>query len=201
MAEKKKTTRKSAKKAAKKVSRKTAKRAKKSVAALTRRLAAELETEGITPEVVAETPSGSGLAEALASRARAAARFLLPRAEVADSRLPDRLRELGGTVTEVVAYRTTAPGDLTDNLKKALDGGVVSAIAFASPSAVTNLLAALDGPAREALLEGPRIACIGPTTAAAARENGFTVHAVPDRATTAELAAAVLIAVRAAVKS
>ncbi len=72
----------------------------------------------------------------------------------------------------VNAYRTRPVRSLRGEARRALDKGQVDAVVFTSASTV-------DGFVRIAgAVRGPRVACIGPVTARAARSAGFTVHAV-----------------------
>jgi len=101
-------------------------------------------------------------------------RILLPRAEIADTALPLLLRARGATVDEVVAYRTIeAPPDSRAALQAAFGGGSFGAIVFASGSAIRGLLGLLAPAERRVALRSPAC-CIGPTTARAARESGFS---------------------------
>jgi uroporphyrinogen III methyltransferase/synthase len=94
-------------------------------------------------------------------------RVLLARAEVARDVLPDGLRDRGWQVDVVPAYRTV-PVPVDDGMRSAVAGADV--VTFTSSSTVTNFLAAL-GP------DGvpPFVACIGPITAATARQAGLSV--------------------------
>jgi uroporphyrinogen III methyltransferase/synthase len=95
---------------------------------------------------------------------------LLPQAAGARSVLRRGLAELGWAVDTVEAYRTV-PVDADPSLLAA--ARQADAICFASPSAVTSYLdqAGTD----EAGSAPPVVACIGPTTAAAARARGLAV--------------------------
>jgi uroporphyrinogen III methyltransferase/synthase len=105
-------------------------------------------------------------------------RVLLARADIADRRLADGLRERGALVDEYVAYRTLVSDQGDDEVRRLLLAGDVDVVTFASSSTVRNLRAVLgeDGFARA--LQGTIIACIGPITAATARELGLTPHVV-----------------------
>lgn len=94
-------------------------------------------------------------------------RLLLARAEVARDVLPEGLRARGWEVDVVDAYRTV-PAAITDQQRSAVAAADV--ITFTSSSTVEHSLAAFgaDG------LPGA-VACIGPVTAATAREHGLTV--------------------------
>jgi uroporphyrinogen-III synthase len=94
-------------------------------------------------------------------------RVLLARAEVARDVLPDGLRAKGWDVDVVDAYRTVAA-----ELSPAQRDAVASAdvITFTSSSTVDRYLDAMGSDAVP-----PVVACIGPVTAATARERGLIV--------------------------
>jgi uroporphyrinogen-III synthase len=99
-------------------------------------------------------------------------RILLPRADIARPALADGLRAMGAQVDEVVAYHTVQ--NVPDQAAfTALHAGV-DLVIFTSSSTVRNFVALTIG-----LDYGdPLIACIGPVTAATARELGLDVDIV-----------------------
>lgn len=104
-----------------------------------------------------------------------ARRVLLPRADIARDVLARRLAEAGAVVDEVAAYRTvaeSAPPDLVGRLQ----AGEIDVVTFTSSSTVRALVDML-GPHRD-LLGRTTIACIGPVTAATAREAGLEPQVV-----------------------
>jgi len=140
--------------------------------------AAALEARGLLPDHVPEEYVAEAVAAGLGDvRGR---RVLLPRADVARPALADLLREGGAEVLEVAAYRTVRPAIDPGTLRGLLAG--VTAATFTSSSTVRNLAAA----AQDAGLELPvalghaLVACIGPITAATAREHGLPVHVVAE---------------------
>ena len=151
-----------------------------------------LRNMGIVADLMPETPTAAGLADALAISPDGAGvsgkRILLPRSDIAPRRLPDALASAGAEVTQVSAYRTAAPNSAGSDLADALTAGVDVAT-FASASAVRNLVGLLDGGADS--LRGAKIACIGPTTAAAAGRLGLKVDIVSETPTPEALARAV----------
>ena len=109
-------------------------------------------------------------------------RILLPRADIAREALAVGLRQKGATVDEIAAYRTV-PGSGARELAGRLRAGSLDAITFTSSSTVRYLLDGLaeSGLGRHeacALLNSAAILCIGPITAATAREQGLRVDAV-----------------------
>lgn len=104
-------------------------------------------------------------------------RILLPRADIARPVLSDGLRARGAQVDEVPAYHTI-PGQPTPAAFDALRAGV-DVVIFTSSSTVRNFILLTEG------LEygDPLIACIGPVTAATARELGLHVDMVAEEYT------------------
>ncbi len=145
--------------------------------ATARRLAAA----GITADLVPERAVAESLLDALVASGVAGRRLLLPVAEAARDILPAGLREAGAIVEVVSVYRTTRPSGIAPDVASALGDGASVVLSFASPSAVRNTAELLGLPidARVA------VACIGPVTAAAARELGMRVdieaedHSIP----------------------
>jgi hydroxymethylbilane synthase len=118
-------------------------------------------------------------AEALAASIPIAAgdRVLVPRADIADDRLPDALRARGAEVDAVVAYRTVeAPAGSRPLLAAALEGAPIDAVVLTSGSTARGLLA-LAGTEHAQLVRGLAAICIGPRTVDEARALGFRVVA------------------------
>ena len=111
------------------------------------------------------------VAEALAAGLGdvAGQRVLLPHAELAREALADVLRGRGATVDELPVYRTLPAAPDPQGLAEQQRG--VDAITLTSASAARNF--ARLAPAAPAV-----VACIGPVTAAAAREAGLPVRVV-----------------------
>lgn len=113
-------------------------------------------------------------------------RVLLPQAAAARPVLAEGLRARGWAVDAVEAYRTvpaTLPSELVEQARRA------DAITFTSSSTVANYLGAAGADAVP-----PVVVCIGPVTAATARERGLTVAAVADTHSVDGLVAAVVAA-------
>ena len=113
-------------------------------------------------------------------------RVLTPRADVAPEGLEDALERKGWRPTRVDAYRTRPARRLPADARAALRAGDADAVTFTSASTVRGFLSAL-GPMRG----NPRVVCIGPVTARAARDLGLHVHAVASPHTIEGLVAAV----------
>ncbi|MBX6365385.1 MAG: uroporphyrinogen-III synthase [Gemmatimonadetes bacterium] len=158
------------------------------VAAIGPATAAALRARGVRANLVPSEYVAESLIDAMAAGGSVAgARILLPRAAGAREILPERLRELGGEVDEVEAYRAVRDAAGAEEIRRRLDAGELDALTFTSPSTVRGFVEAV-GPAAGAAV----VACIGPVTAASARELGLPVAVVAAEHTMAGLGAALL---------
>jgi uroporphyrinogen-III synthase len=135
------------------------------------------------PDLVPPVFTTADLAEAFPSGSGS---VLLPRADLATDELEVGLQRKGWTPVRVDAYRVSLAEELPPDARRALKEGRVEAITFTSPSAVEGFVRLAGVP------DGPATVCIGPVTAEAARNAGFTVNAVADPHTTDGLVEAVL---------
>lgn len=134
-----------------------------------------LRAAGVAVALRPARASGEDLAAALPIEA--GARVLLPRSDLADDALVDRLAARGASVEEVVAYRTLeAPASSVPLLEQALRTDP-RAVIFTSGSTARGTLALADRVGmRDRVLALPAI-CIGAPTAAEATRLGFGVAA------------------------
>ena len=100
---------------------------------------------------------------------------LLPSADIGRDVLARGLADRGAFAERIAAYRTIPAEGMAEKARSTLAQDV-DFVTFTSSSTVQNLLNMLDGD-REAL-ERSTIACIGPTTAATAKELGLRVDLV-----------------------
>ena len=119
--------------------------------------------------------------------------FLIMRPEVIKTELGQAMRSRGAWVDEIVIYRTVSPvrgGEVLDEL---LSGEGPDVVFFASPSAVAGMVEMTarsrqdaprpgSGQPERRITDIPAV-CIGPTTAKAAEEAGFTEIYFPDEHT------------------
>lgn len=148
------------------------------VAAVGNATAKALAGVGIEPAVIPAEFRGAALPDAMAPHMKPGDRVLMARANLADPAPAERLREMGHTVDDVIAYRTLLEGGDVDALKAALRRGEIQYVTFTSSSTVNNLLQRLGG---AELLAGVRVAVMGPETMKAALGAGLRVDVVAEQ--------------------
>ena len=144
---------------------------------------------------VALTPGeyrAEAVADGLVAAGVAGKRVLLARAAGARTVLPERLRAAGAVVDDVPTYRTVAPPEAA--AAPALFAGTrrPDLVTFTSSSTVTNFAALFPGHDLRAVLAGVAVGCIGPVTAATARDLGLTVDVEPTEYAVPAFAAAIV---------
>jgi uroporphyrinogen-III synthase len=149
------------------------------VAAIGPETAARLLALGARADLVPEKFKAEDLVDALAEVAVEGSRILVARASGSRDTLPEGLRARGARVEVVELYRAVAPPNTTARLHRLLDSGV-DVVTLTSSSTARHLVDALAG---RALPAGVRVACIGPITAASARELGLPVDIIAEEYT------------------
>jgi uroporphyrinogen III methyltransferase / synthase len=107
---------------------------------------------------------------------------LLPRAENARDRFPDRIIELGGEIDCPTVYHTVNPAKYSARLAALLKSGVITIATFTSAATFNNFVEAMGVDAVD-LLRGTVIAAIGPVTVAAIEASGLKALIKPKKAT------------------
>jgi uroporphyrinogen-III synthase len=168
------------------------------VAAVGRSTAAVLERHGWRVDLRAAEPGAAGLLAAFTAAGLArGARILHPASSRALPTLAAGLTQLGAKVTTVEAYRTVSGTALdVEDCRSWIAREGVGAVTFASPSAVIELESALGQEAFARLLGAAPAVAIGPTTARALTDRGYT-PTLAESATLRGLARTSLRAVRA----
>jgi uroporphyrinogen III methyltransferase/synthase len=137
---------------------------------------------GLNADLIPSTFTGEGLAESLLDQGIEGRNILIPRALYGREILPETLRGAGAQVTIAPVYQNCpAEGD-KESLREELLNGGVEMITFTSSSTVRNFLTMLDAKDQEELqtiLEGIKIAAIGPITAKTVTDNGLQVDVQP----------------------
>lgn len=157
------------------------------IAAIGPGTAEALAARNLLADLVPDRFVAEALVEAFPPASPTGGRVLLPRAAVARDVLPEGLRAKGWEVDVVAAYRTVPARPSETALEAARRA---DAICFTSSSTVTNYLAVAGREGVPSL-----VACIGPVTAATAREAGLTVDVVAEVHTISGLVDALAAAV------
>jgi uroporphyrinogen III methyltransferase/synthase len=162
------------------------------IAAVGSETARALERFGLLVDVVPDEYRAEAVAEAMIDLGVDGARVLLPRAAAAREVLPERLSAAGATVDEVAVYQTApSQAPTIEEVRRGLEANAIDAVTFTSSSTVRYFVAAL-GEGAVPLLRRARVACIGPITAATARELGLTVAVQPATYTVPAFAQAIV---------
>jgi uroporphyrinogen-III synthase/uroporphyrinogen III methyltransferase/synthase len=151
-----------------------------------------LRALGVEPLVPAQGSGAAALVGPLAAAARGT-RVLFARGDLAGPALVGGLRGSGVEVEDVVAYVTSAAPALPAGVVAAWSGGKVRAVLLTSPSTAHALVDRLGPPP-----PGTAVACIGPTTARAARDLALRVDVVSPEPTAAALVGALVAALTSA---
>jgi len=137
--------------------------------------AQRLREFGFDSDIIPNTYRAESIIEAFKHEPMDGKRVLLPRAKEARPILPVEVRKMGATVDEVPAYQTEQATDNVDMLVKRLEEGSVDIVTFTSSSTVRNFKAALPADRFLGLMEGIKVASIGPITSETARNLGLNV--------------------------
>jgi uroporphyrinogen III methyltransferase / synthase len=147
------------------------------VAAVGEKTGAALQREGVGVDFVPSAYLTRALAEQL-PRDRGKD-ILMLRADIAEPDVLRTLEEGGFRVRDLAVYRTSPLGGEEETK---MESGLreADAIVFASPSAVEAFARRFDRAALATSERRPVVLCIGPVTAAAAREHGFERVLTPE---------------------
>jgi uroporphyrinogen-III synthase len=162
------------------------------IAAVGPSTAAAVQTLGLRPDLVPREFVAEAIVAEFQDRGITPRRVLALRSDIGREALADGLRKMGAQVDEVVAYQTKAPNDSGKQARSAYraeDGGI-DYTTFTSSSGVKNLVDLLDGD--PALINSSTVVCMGPVTAAKARELGVRVDLMAAEQTIYGLVQAVL---------
>jgi uroporphyrinogen-III synthase len=152
----------------------------------------ELKVSVVPPKYVAES-----VVESLREKVQGQ-RVLLVRAAVARDVIPRELQKMGGTVDVVEAYETVVPGSSKMKVQSLMKDPAQRphVVTFTSSSTVRNFVELLGGRGRPPhipdLLDGVRLASIGPITSATLREFGLPVHVEAEEYTITGLTRAIV---------
>jgi uroporphyrinogen-III synthase len=142
-----------------------------SVAAIGDATAEALLAHGLEADLVPQTFTTAALGDAFPE---GTGEVLLARADLATEDLESALRDKGWTTERVDAYRVRSAERLPEAAVKALRSRRAEVVTFTSPSTVEGFVRLAGTPSE------PRVVCIGPVTADAARAVGFEVAAIAE---------------------
>lgn len=137
----------------------------------------ELLRQGIVADLVPADYSSDGLIHAFSALDVTPRNVLAFKSTIGRESVMQGLSRLGANVDLVSAYRTVHAADSAETATAAYNAGI-DITTFTSSSTVSNLTAMLGGQAD--IINNGIVACIGPITAATARELGLRVDIVPD---------------------
>ena len=138
---------------------------------------------GVRADLIPAVFTGEGLAETLLDQGVEGRNILIPRAEHSREILPETLRGAGAQVTIAPVYKNVPPQGRKDALRAELETGKVDMVTFTSSSTVKNFLTMVDAADQrelDRLLQGVKIAAIGPITAKTVTDNGLKVDVQPE---------------------
>jgi uroporphyrinogen III methyltransferase/synthase len=129
-----------------------------------------------------------GVAEGLKALGIQGQKILLPRARGARKVLPEALRKAGAVVDEVEVYRAIKPAKTQDSLEAILSKGI-DVVTFTSSSTVRNFMELVSD---KTIMNGIKIAVIGPITAETVRDYELEPHITPGEYTIPALVQAIV---------
>jgi uroporphyrinogen III methyltransferase/synthase len=151
-----------------------------------------LEKYGLLVDYVPNEFRAEEILKELQGKVAAGDKILLPRADIARKVLPEALTGLGALVDEVTTYRTIPGEGQAGLVMEMLKAGEINVMTFTSSSTVRNFVKMLGGGDISSFLSGVTVACIGPVTAATARELDIRVDLVAEEYTIEGLVSAIL---------
>jgi len=163
------------------------------LAAIGSATAGELEKMGLRVDYVPGEYRAEAVVEGFRKMGVEGLRILIPRARKAREVLPEKLKEMGAEVETVVAYETVIDRTSAGKARELLERGEIDIITFTSSSTVRNFVDLLKGLDLSRVLDGVKIACIGPITAKTAEDLGLKVDVIAKEYTIKGLVQAIVL--------
>lgn len=136
----------------------------------------KLQGLGLLVEIIPDEYQAEGIIEKLDGLISPGQRVLLPRARGAREILPVNLEKMGAVVDECFLYQAVIPKSINSIGWQELLADHLDYVTFTSSSTVNNFVKIIGREQVESLHQQHiKVACIGPITAATARENGFDI--------------------------
>jgi uroporphyrinogen III methyltransferase/synthase len=138
------------------------------------------EKFGISSDLVPDEYVSEAVVAALTELGVDGKRILAIRSDLGRDTLEKGLESAGASVDAIVGYQTLAPDNSAARAREAFEADL-DVTTFTSSSGVDNLLKLLDG--QTDLVNATIVACMGPITAARAKERGLNVDVVASERT------------------
>ena len=154
--------------------------------------AKSIEDLGIKVDLVPKEYRAEAIIDGLGKNKIEGKRFLLPRALKAREVLPEEIKRLGGKVDVVSAYRTIKPKEKTEEMRKMFEEKRIDVVTFTSSSTVENFVSMFKKGEVSSLLNGAKVACIGPITKDTATKLDIKTDIMPEKYTIPALTEAIV---------
>lgn len=152
-----------------------------------------VERFGLRVTTMPEKFTALDLANALREENLRGKSFLFARGNLGKDALPEVLKTLGASVDSVIVYQTCKPPrENVDGIQAMLMEKKIDAITFTSPSTFKNFIELFSPGILEELRPLTAIAVIGPVTAKAVKESGFSVDVLAKESTVDSLVSAIV---------
>lgn len=152
--------------------------------------ASELSKRGADPQCIPAKTTGAALTLAMRGSGVSGMSVLLPLGDLASDAVEQALQNAGANVTVIRVYATVPPERVDQDVVESIARGEIDVVTLASPSAFRNLLE-LDPEHIGEALRHTKLVTIGPTTAKAVRQTGYTPSAIAQHQTALGLVEAI----------
>lgn len=159
------------------------------VCAVGPKTAAALAHYGIRADLIPSDYKAEGVVELFSEMDMAGQWVLFPKGDRAREVITEELGRMGAQVIAPVAYANHTPDDIPAEALAALEDGRIDCATFTSSSTVQNLAAILGENRFLHLMQGVKVASIGPITSKTCRDLGLEVLMEPAEYTLDALAA------------
>lgn len=132
-----------------------------------------LASRGIKADLIPSDYTTRGILASFRMKRIRGKAFLLVRADIATSELEEELERRGAMVTRLSVYKTVLASAMDEEVKRELLKGSIDIIIFTSASTVKGFINLVGKNIKN--IRVPVVACIGPVTAAMAKDLGFKV--------------------------
>ena len=153
------------------------------IGAIGPRTAEQIERFHLPVDIIPNEFRAESMVDALEKDGISGRRFLLPRAEKAREVLPEEIKQRGGYIDVVTAYRTSKGEGNVQEIKALFQKRLIDVVTFTSSSTVKNFVDLLSGGTLHDLIKGCVVASIGPVTAKTAASLGIKTDIMPEEYT------------------